>query len=343
MNRCNICVMPDTRPDHTFTDEGICPACVNSMKKKEIDWEQREKDLEQLLDRFHGECIVPSSGGKDSHMQAITLKEKGAHVTAVTARTCHLTDVGRKNIDNLAKHVRTVEYVPDMSVRAKLNRLGLQLVGDISWPEHAAIFSTPFRASHDLNIPLIMYGENPQLEYGGPQGEERAREMTKRWVSEFGGFLGLRTSDFVGMEGITERDMRDYDLPKGLTVTEAHFLGQYIQWDSHRNAKIAKENGMTQVKPWLGAWWEHENLDNAQTGIHDYFMYLKYGYSRGTTQISVDVRRGLVDREQALKWIEEYEKIFPYYYMDIYHGTVLDEIGLSTEEFWELVEQFKCH
>ena len=68
----------------------------------------------------------------------------GAEVTVVTARTCHLTEIGRQNIDNLARYARTIEVTPNMTVRAKLNRLGLELVGDISWPEHAAIFSTPF-------------------------------------------------------------------------------------------------------------------------------------------------------------------------------------------------------
>jgi len=340
VNRCRICVMPDTRPDHVFVD-GVCPACINAQNKPQIDWEQREKELDQLLDRFHGECIVPSSGGKDSTYQAITLKEKGAHVTAVTARTCHLTDVGRKNIDNLARHVKTVEYVPNMTVRAKLNRLGLELVGDISWPEHAAIFSTPFKASHHLNIPLIIYGENPQNQYGGPQGTEEAKQMTERWVSEFGGFLGLRPSDFVGMYGITERDMQDYTLG-GTFEAEAHFLGQYIEWDSHRNADVAKANGMIQKHPSTHNWWSHENLDNYQTGIHDYFMYLKYGYSRATTQISVDIRKGLVDRETALEWLEQHENKFPEYYMGMYSDHILDRIGLSKKQFWEIAEGFKC-
>jgi len=324
--------MSDSRPDHSFVG-GVCPACINAQNKPNIDWEQRGKDLDILLDRFHGECIVPSSGGKDSTYQAITLKEMGAHVTAATARTCHLTDVGRKNIDNLAKHVRTVEYVPNMTVRAKLNKLGLQLVGDISWPEHAAIFSTPFHASKDFNIPLVMYGESPQMEYGGPEGSEQARQMTARWRSEFGGFLGLRPSDFVGMEGITARDMKDYELPEGLMDTEAHFLGQYIEWDSHRNAEVAKEHGMICVHPFEGNWWEAENQDNAQTGIHDYFMYLKYGYSRGTTQISVDVRNGLVSRDDALEWCEVSEPIFPEVYMGVWATDILERIGLNRDEF----------
>lgn len=339
MERCKICVMPSTRPDHVFVD-GVCPACLNHAKRPEIDWDRRRDELLRLLDRFHGEVIVPSSGGKDSTYQAITLKNMGAHVTAVTARTCHITDIGRKNIDNLAKHVRTVEYVPDMSVRAKLNRLGLELVGDISWPEHAAIFSTPFRASLDLGIPLIMYGENPQNQYGGPKGTEQAREMTQRWVTEFGGFLGLRPDDFSDNAGITGRDMDDYRSPSANLLaengTEAHFLGQYLPWDSQQNTQVAQEAGMIFNLPTPGNWWYAENQDNAQTGIHDFFMRLKYGYSRGTTQISVDVRNGTVPRERAMNFIENTEDMFPFMYMGVSWRKVLENIGMSEDRFIEL-------
>jgi hypothetical protein len=237
----------------------------------------------------------------------------GADVTAVTARTCHLTDIGRRNIDNLARHVRTIEVVPNMTTRAKLNRLGLEMVGDISWPEHAAIFSTPFRMSQALGIPLIMYGENPQDQYGGPVGTDMAMKMTRRWVTEFGGFLGLRPSDFVGVEGITERDMADYNVPTMVMETaEAHFLGQYIEWDSHRNAEVAMDYGMRTMDaistpPSVVNYWPWENLDNAQTGIHDYFAWLKYGYTRGCAQISVDVRSGRVTRANALKWLSMHD------------------------------------
>jgi len=343
MRRCKICVMPDTRPDHSFVN-GICPACINAQNKPQIDWDQRGKELDQLLDRFHGECIVPSSGGKDSTYQAITLKEKGAHVTAVTARTCHLTDIGRKNIDNLAKHVRTIEYVPNMTVRAKLNRLGLQLVGDISWPEHAAIFSTPFHASFDLNMPLVFYGENPQLEYGGPRGSEEARELTHRWRAEFGGFLGLRPVDFIGIEGITKRDMQDYEPPSGIAIdkakTEAHFLGQYIPWDSHRNAEVAKERGMIQVKPCVANWWAHENNDNIDTFWHDHGMHRKYGYGRGCSQISVDIRKGLISRDDALQWIEKNDGKFCSEYMGYSIYETADRIGLTHEEMLGYMNQF---
>jgi hypothetical protein len=179
----------------------------------------------------------------------------GADVTIATARTCHLTAMGRANIDNLARYARTIEVVPNMTVRAKLNRLGLQLVGDISWPEHAAIFSVPFQVAAQTGHSLLMYGENPQDQYGGPLGSEAARQLTARWRSEFGGFLGLRPDDFVGMEGITDRDMDDYRFPVD-SVAEAHFLGQYIPWDSRRNADAAVKAGMQCRNPSYANWWD---------------------------------------------------------------------------------------
>lgn len=343
--RCRTCCMPNTRPDTPFVD-GECQACRNYARRPSIDWGERRKQLLQLLDRHDGRVLVPSSGGKDSTYQVMTLLDLGADVTVVTARTCHLTAIGRANIDNLARHARTIEVVPNMAVRAKLNRLGLELVGDISWPEHAAIFSTPFRVARETGHKLIMYGECPQAEYGGPQGSEEARTMTRRWVTEFGGFLGLRPADFVGMESITERDMLDYTVPwDGYLEShsiEAHFLGQYLPWDSRRNWELANAAGMQapNAPPAPSNWWKFENADNAQTGLHDWFAWLKFGYSRGTAQISVDVRAGHVSREHALAWLADTESLFPWVYAGVPVDEVLDRIGLNWSAYKEIERRF---
>lgn len=342
MNRCQVCVMPDTRPDTPFTD-WVCQACLNYANRPTIDWEARKAMLVDLLDRHHGECIVPSSGGKDSTAQVLKLQAMGAHVTVVTARTCHLTKIGRENIDNLARYARTIEYTPNMKDRAKLNRLGMEMVGDISWPEHVSIFTTPFRAAHDLNIPLIFYGENPQDQYGGPKGTEEALTMTRRWVSEFGGFLGLRPADMANM--LSERAMRDYVVPKYPPDfnPEAHFLGQYLPWDSHENAAIAMAAGMRTYPggpPTRANWWIHENLDNAQTGIHDCMMWRKYGYGRGCAQMSVDVRTGRAPRKQAMDWVQRWDGHFPDNYAGVSIGEVLDRIEMTPERFRKIVDQF---
>ena len=334
MIRCSKCVMPDTRPDHVFVD-GVCPACINAEQKQTVLGEQK---LIELLDRHHGEVLVPSSGGKDSTYQVLRLLELGAHVTVVTATTCHLTQIGRLNIDNLAGYATTIEVSPHKTIRERLNRLSLEWVGDISWPEHAAIFSTPFRVAAETGIKLIMYGENPQRQYGGPEGTEDAVLMTERWTQEFGGFLGLRPADFVGV-GITTRDMKDYEAVHAPGV-EAHFLGQYEKWDSRKNATVALHAGRLQCKPCSANWWKAENLDNAQTGIHDHMMYRKYGYGRGCSQISVDVREGIVKRDEALKWVHQFDGIFPYEYLYVEADKVVGKIGMEWDSFVELLRQY---
>jgi hypothetical protein len=320
--------MPNTRPDTAFVD-GVCSACLSYQRRPQIDWDARKAELIALLDRHDGRCIVASSGGKDSHYIALTLRELGAEVTAVTATTCHLTPIGRRNIDNLARHVRTIEVTPNRTVRAKLNRLGLELVGDISWPEHVSIFTIPFTVSEALRIPLIFYGENPQDQYGGPLGSDEARMLTQRWRSEFGGFLGLRPSDLVGNAGLTDEDLSDYTTSAYHLKAEAHFLGQYIPWDSYRNAEVAKDAGMQWALPCQANRWPWENLDNAQTGLHDYFMWLKFGYGRGCAQISVDVRSGKVFRDGALGWVEKHDGILCNEYAGVKLEDVLDRIGLN--------------
>lgn len=339
MKRCLRCVIPDSRPDTAFVD-GVCAACISYAKRPEIDWERRKRELLVLLDKHSGRCIVPSSGGKDSTYQVLTLLDLGADVTVVTATTCHLTEIGRENIDNLARYARTIEVTPNRAVRAKLNRLGLVLVGDISWPEHVAIFTTPFRIASALRIPLIFYGENPQNQYGGPLGSEVGKEMKRRWRSEFGGFLGLRPSDMVGQEGITERDMDDYLLPEE-DQAEAYFLGQFIgPWDSHRNAQVAMNAGMCAALPIRSNLWPAENLDNAQTGIHDFFGRLKYGYGRLAAQASVDVRAGRMSRDEAMALVRTNDGLFPFVYGGVPIERVLESIGMGQEEFVEICNRF---
>lgn len=343
ITRCNRCLIPTTRPDTEFSG-GTCSACLAHERRPTIDWEAREKMLLQLLDKFHGEVLVPSSGGKDSTYQALTLKRLGANVTCVTATTCHLTPIGRRNIDNLAKHCTTIEVTPNRTTRAKLNRLGLEMVGDCSWPEHVAIFSIPWRMAVDMSRPLIMYGENPQNQYGGPPGSQEAREMTLRWRSEFGGFLGLRPDDAAYMT--SEQDMKDYQPPSAEDLdvmgVEAHFLGQYLPWDSHDNAKIAMAGGMEVPLggPSPSNWWPWENLDNAQTGIHDHMMWRKYGFGRAAAQLSVDIRTGRISREDALVMCDQIDGRLPDAYAGVHISRVLDQIGMTSARLFEIMDEF---
>lgn len=313
---------------------------MNFKARKSIDWTARKSELLRILDTHKNssgyDCIVPSSGGKDSHYQVLTLLELGAKPLVVTATTCMLTDIGRKNIDNLSRYATTIEYTPNREQRRKLNRLGLELVGDVSWPEHASIFSVPFRMAKSLGISLIFYGENPQREYGSPLGAEQAATMTRRWVSEFGGLLGLRPSDLVEQAGA----MTDYELPQDMSGIDAYFLGQFIEWDSHRNAEVASMAGMKWAMPSEHSWWVFENLDCVLTGLHDHGMFLKYGYGRACAQLSVDIRNGRLTREAGLKFCKNHDHAFPEKYMGVPFEAVLDHLGMTREQVMAALGKF---
>lgn len=341
MIRCTKCCMPNTRPDTPFVG-GICGACTNYANRPAIDWEERKAELVKLLDRFDGKVLVPSSGGKDSHYQVLTLREMGADVTTCTAMTCQLSEIGLANLDNLERFAPGIRVDRDERVRKTLNRIGLRMVFDISWPEHVAIFTVPWRVASETGHRLLMWGENPQNLLGGPPGSEQSLQMTRRWRSEFGGFLALRPADLVGMEGLTAPDMEMYQLPSesALEGIESYFLGQFVPWDSFANAKMANQAGMRQMLPTPANWILGENVDNLQTGLHDWGTWVKYCFGRGCVQASMAIRGGYAQRERVMEWLKEYDGLFPYKYLGAPYEDVLDNIGMLKREFWALSDQF---
>ena len=94
-----------------------------------------------------------------------------------------------------------------------MNKIGLDQVGDISWPEHVGIFTIPVRVAVQFGVSLIIWGENSQNEYGGPASASQNNVLNRRWLEEYGGLLGLRVSDLADTYGISEADLVPYTYP----------------------------------------------------------------------------------------------------------------------------------
>lgn len=349
---CGLCVMPETKPDLLIDGEGVCSACRSYERRKEIDWEVRKEELLRILNRYRSkdgdnyDCIIPVSGGKDSYFQTIRILELGMNPLCVTATTDKLTDIGRRNIENLKKlGVDYIEVTMNPVVRRRINRLALTQIGDISWPEHIAIFTIPARIAVQFNVPLIIWGENSQNEYGGPAGAAENNRLNRPWLEEFGGLLGLRVSDVVGQECIEPKHLIQYTYPsdeelKRVGVTGL-FLGYYVPWDGYQNALVAQAHGFeTYHKTVEGSLVNYENLDNAQTGIHDYFKFLKYGFGRATDLACLHIRRGRLSREDALKLVKRHDGKFPWNYLGCPLQEILKDIEMTVEEFIKVCDRF---
>ena len=58
MNYCKKCILPDTRPGLVLDQDGICSACQNFDTREYIDWEQREKDFDQVVKNAKYKTII---------------------------------------------------------------------------------------------------------------------------------------------------------------------------------------------------------------------------------------------------------------------------------------------
>jgi N-acetyl sugar amidotransferase len=344
--------MPNTKPDLYFDAEGICSACRSYEQRKEIDWGLRKKELEIILakhrstDGNNWDCIIPVSGGKDSTYQAIKMKQFGMNPLCVTATTCHLTEIGRRNIENLKSlGFDYIEMSPNPQIRKKLNKIGLTQVGDISWPEHVGIFTIPVRAAVQYNVPLLIWGENSQNEFGGPAAAAKNNILDRRWLEEFGGLLGLRVTDLIGLDGIESKHLIPYSYPtdedlKRVGVTGL-FLGHYIPWDGVSNALISQAHGFESYSFAVESnFLNYENVDNYQTGIHDYFKFLKFGFGRGTDLACLHLRRGRLSRADAIEIVKRRDGKFPWTYLGKPIEEILAHIDITLDEFIKICDRF---
>jgi len=344
--------MPETKPDLFIDPEGVCNGCRAFERRVEVDWAVRREELLDVLESYKSkdgsnyDCIVPVSGGKDSHTQAIRLLELGMNPLCVTATTDELSDIGRRNIENIKRQgVDYVEVTTNPVVRRRINKLALTQVGDISWPEHVAIFTVPVRVAAKFKVPLIIWGENPQNEYGGPAAASAGNTLTRRWLEEFGGLLGLRVSDLIGQDGIEAKHLVQYTYPSDEELARAGvtglFLGYYLPWDGYENALFAQAHGFeTHPKTVEGSIVNYENLDNHHTGIHDYFKFLKYGFGRATDIACLHLRRGRLSRRDALELVRMHDGKFPWTYLGKPIEDTLEEIDMPIDEFIRICDRF---
>ena len=349
MNYCEKCLYPNTKPDLIF-ENNICNACINFQNRNTINWEQRKELFTNIFERYKStdgnnwDCIIPVSGGKDSTYQVYKILQLWYNPLCITSSTCHLSDIGKENIDNLKNlGVDVIEFTANKKIRKVLNKVGLETVGDISWPEHIGIFTIPVIFAVKFNIKLIIWGENSQHEYGGPASDIDKNYLDRNWLENFGGLIGLRQSDIIEMTNIKNNDILSYKYPSDEDIHKVGvtglFLGYYFPWNGISNAIISQSLGFNSYHKFVeGSACNYENLDNYQAGIHDYFKYLKFGFGRATDLVNNQIRRGILTREDGLEIVKKHDGLYPFSYLGKSLEEILKYIGMTIEEFDEICD-----
>ncbi|WP_272010090.1 N-acetyl sugar amidotransferase [Roseovarius sp. ZX-A-9] len=366
---CTKCCVSNQRPSSTvefrhteaskkktiqFDAEGVCDACrMAERKAREIDWDERERKLVELCDKFRSrngsyDCLVPGSGGKDSFYQSWMLKYKyGMNPLTVTWAPNIYTDWGRHNFDAWINSGMD-NYLMTTSGRSKrlLTRLAVEnifhpfqpfILGQKCFAPKMAIL---------FGIPLIFYGEN-EAEYGNPIDDNEDAKRSYDYfstASEEDMFLGGESiASLRDNFGMTQADLSPF-LPSDMKPLEelgaqVHYLGYYLKWHPQAAYYFAVEKGGFRASPerTVGTYSKYNSIDDKIDDFHYYTTYIKFGIGRSTYDASQEVRSGDIERDEALALIKRYDGEFPERWAD----EIFQYLSIPEEEFPQASKMFE--
>ncbi|WP_186647684.1 N-acetyl sugar amidotransferase [Fluviispira vulneris] len=364
---CKKCVMSNQRPSSTqefkhtiqskkvtlqIDESGVCDACRFSEQKNNINWSDREKELEILCDKFRKkdgsyDCLVPGSGGKDSAYAAHILKYKyGMHPLTLTWPPILYTEYGYQNyknwieiggFDNICfkQNGRVMKLLTRLSIINLLHPFQTFILGQKNLaPKIAAKF----------NIPLVFYGEN-EAEYGNPIADNSTSLRDKSYftMNNLDDLYlgGVSVKELQSKHNIELADLMPY-LPASISDLEksfvdVHYLGYYLRWAPQEVYYYAVENTGFKPRPFRtqGTYSKYSSIDDKIDDLHYYTTFIKFGIGRATYDASQEIRNDHINREEACNLVKRFDGEFP----DRYFNEIMEYLEINGDDFLELCDK----
>ena len=352
--RCTKCYFPSTKPSLYFDKNQVCNACKYQLYyDKDINWDEKSQNFSDLCKEIKNnktsdyDCIIPVSGGKDSTYQTHLITKIGnLKPLLVSFEPSRPTEVGKYNLNNLTESFNCdlIQLKKSKEIYKKLCRIGFDVVGDHEWPNHVGIFCWPIQMASKFNIETVFYGETPGLIGLGRWDElENQKIIDRSWVEEHSGMNGLRLNDILEFDKtIKKKDLSPYVYPDENIMKDQNinplFTGNYFKWDHQTIISfIEKEYSWKKLdKPIDGDYAGFEDLDCGFMAMHQYFKFIKYGYSRATDHASYEIRHGRMTKEQAKEKIIKHEGKIP----RTHFREFLDFLKIDEEYFIKIRNKF---
>lgn len=343
MRRCERCVLPETYAGIEFDENGICNICRAVEQRKNKNWQAKEKEFRTIMEKYKKlaarnrsayDCVVPFSGGKDSTYTLYTLTQiYNMNALAVTFNHCFFTDVIKENQEKVIKKlgVDHIIFTPNWEIVKKLCLKSFRLTGDFCWHCHCGVYAYPMQIAVKYRVPCIIWGTT---DYSLTDDLQRDRKFFEEYVN-----LGLNPEDMAG-DGITLRDLQPFIYPTEKELKELNVIsinqGTYIPWNVRKQVvTIKKELGWRGGRV-EGSYLDYDKIECKYVGIRDYIKFIRRRYGRSAQLASVDIRDGLMTREEALKLAEEYDGKRPDSLTNF-----LEDIGITEKEFLEIAYRHK--
>jgi len=365
---CKRCVISNQRPNSTvefshtkdskkstihFDADGICDACRVAEQKKSIDWEDRERQLMALCDKYRSrngsyDCVVPGSGGKDSFYAAHMLKYKyGMHPITVTWAPHVYTDWGWKNFQSWI-HAGFDNFLctPNGRVHRLLTRLAVE---NLFHPFQPFILGQKALAPKMAllhKIPLIFYGEN-EAEYGNPIADtsDAKRDFSYFTSDDISKIYlgGTSVADLTEKFCIDQHELQPY-LPADPVQLESigaevHYLGYYLKWHPQGCYYYAVEHGNFQASPERtpGTFSKYNSIDDRIDDFHYYTTFIKFGIGRATYDAAQEIRSGELLRDEGVALVKRFDGEFP----ERFENEIFEYLSVPPKQFPDASRMFE--
>jgi N-acetyl sugar amidotransferase len=346
---CKKCTISNQRPRITFDEDGVCSACnYAEYKRHQVDWKERERELIDLCKKHkknNGEydVIVPCSGGKDGGFTAHQLKYKyGMNPLCVTWAPLKATDIGRCNLDAfIASGFDHILGTPNGKVTRQLSHLAFKHLGDPFQPFIYGQVNFPLNMALKYKVPLIMYGENGEVEYGGDMKNAFRPDRTVQ-DQDRQSYSGI-PPEFWIEHGISEADLKPFMSPKYEEIignnTTIQFFGYYKFWDPQENFYYCIKNTgfAANSERTEGTYSKYASLDDRCDGFHYYLSYIKFGIGRATSDSAHEIRDSKITREEGTALAQKYDGEFPKKYFHQF----LEYCSITEKEFNEVIDSWR--
>lgn len=343
---CRTCILPHTRPNIRFDDQGDCN-CATAEKKAAVDWAAREATFRELVSATRAlkrpyDCVIPVSGGKDSTWQVVTALQHRLKPLCVTWKTPARTALGQANLANLINlGVEHVDFSINPAVERRFTLKAFERLGSPVIPMHMALHAIPLQFAVGFGIPLILWGENAAYEYGTEAQALTGARLTHAWLKQHGVTNGTTAEDWVG-EDLTAADLAPYYWPsddaQARAGVNAVFLGHYFPWDPHHTFEVARSRGFSaDERPRTGYYDFADIDDDFLIAIHHWMKWYKFGFTRLWDNLSLEIRSGRMSRQEALEIVAARGDEVPHAEIERFCAYV----GITKARFFEIAERFR--
>ncbi len=314
MKRCVRCILPETYPEISFDENGVCGFC-NNAKEKEPEYRIFESE-EKLKEKLHAtlgkgngyDILVPLSGGVDSSVALINIVEKmGLKALGFHFDHGFEDSIATENVERLCSSLNT-----DLIIKKHNNDFYLKLWKYVNASNIEGL-SACYVCGNLLYLEAIETAcrhEIPVIVNGYSKGQASLLKGKDVQISRFEEFFNVIVKDgsffkefmdrqkWLSRQKILESENDLETIPEGKILIVPFFQFQFYKTDKDSLKKICIDR--FSWKPIKTTYPERTtNCEMIWLNVH--CDRKKMGYSVYDEEYSTLIRAGEMTREKALQ------------------------------------------